>query len=202
MGTKNREGKAILRRILKNTEYTGIYEDPPDESQEPAKRVEPFVQAPTPCPQKIAEPEPPALDPKPFSEEHRPFFLSMFDDGESTVDSDVPPLIREESDAYGESEVVPPDLDEESLSDTDQAKKDSSFQNMEFQFSEDEFEISDDEFKAPISPCPSELQEYQCLDPFSDSEETYFLLDPKQSKDFHIEGIGAPHEYYRLEHVV
>ena len=57
-------------------------------------------------------------------------------------------------------------------------------------------------FKAPISPCPSELQEYQCLDPFSDSEETSFLLDPEQSKDFHIKGIDEPREYYTLEHDV
>ena len=59
-------------------------------------------------------------------------------------------------------------------------------------------------FKAPISPCPSKLQEYQCLDPFSDSEETSFLLDPEQSKDFHIEGIDfvTPQEYYKLEHDV
>ena len=73
---------------------------------------------------------------------------------------------------------------------------------MEFQFSEDKFEFSDEEFKAPISPCPSELQEYQCLDPFSDSEETSFLLDPEQSKDFHIKGFVEPREYYTLEHDV
>ena len=82
---------------------------------------------------------------------------------------------------------------------TDQGKEDSPFHNVEFQFSEDKIELSDDEFKAPISPCPSELQEYQCLDPFSDSEETSFLLDPEQSKDFHIEGIDTSHEYYMLE---
>ena len=111
-------------------------------------------------------------------------------------------LPREESDAYGESEVVTPDPDKESLPNTDQGKEDSPFHNMEFQFSEDKYEFSDEEFKAPISPCPSELQEYQCLDPFSDSEETSFLLDPGQSKDFHIEGIDTPHEYYTLEHDV
>ena len=124
----------------------------------------------------------------------------MFDDDESIVDGDVSSLPKEESDAYGESEVVTPDLDEESLSHTDHVKEDSSFQNMEFQFSEDEFEFSDEEFKAPISPSPSGLQDsYQCLYPFSDSEETSFLLDPEQSKDFHIEGIDMPHEYYMLE---
>ena len=66
---------------------------------------------------------------------------------------------------------------------------------MEFQFSEDEFE-------AFISPSSSDPQEsYQCLDPFSDSEEKSFLLDPEQSKDFHIEGIDydTSQEYYRLE---
>ena len=83
---------------------------------------------------------------------------------------------------------------------TDQEKEDSSFLNMEFHFSKDKFEFSDDEFKAHISPSSSKLQEsYQCLDTFSDSEETSFLLDPKQSKDFHIEGIDTPHEYYMLE---
>ena len=159
------------------TECTGIYEDLPEESQEPADREKTLVKSPIPCPQKIVEPEPTTSNPKPFSEDHRLFFLSMFDDDESTVDSDVSSLPREESDSYGEFEVVTPDPDEESIPDTDQAKKDSSFQNMEFQFSEDEFEFSDEEFKAPISPCPSELQEsYQCLDPFSDSEETSFLL--------------------------
>ena len=126
----------------------------------------------------------------------------MFDDDESTVDGVVSSLPREESDDYGESEVVTPDPDEEPLSDIDQVEEDSSFQHMEFHFSEDKFEFSDEEFKAPISPSPSELQEYQCLDPFSDSEETSFLLDPEQSKDFHIEGIDMPHEYYRLEHDV
>ena len=35
--------------------------------------------------------------------------------------------------------------------------------------------------------------------PGYDSEETSFLLDPEQSKDFHIEGIDTPHEYYMLE---
>jgi hypothetical protein len=64
--------------------------------------------------------------------------LSKFDDDESTVDGDVSSLPREESDAYGESEVVTPDPNKESLSDTDQVMEDSSFQNMEFQFSEDE----------------------------------------------------------------
>ena len=123
----------------------------------------------------------------------------MFDDDESTMDGDVSSSPREESDAYGESEVVTPDPNEESLPNTNQGKDDSPFHNMEFQFSEDKFEFSDEEFKAPISPCPSELQEYQCLDPFSDSEETSFLLDPEQSKDFHIEGIDMPHEYYMLE---
>ena len=82
---------------------------------------------------------------------------------------------------------------------TDQEKEDSSFLNMEFHFSKDKFEFSDDEFKAHISPSSSKLQEsYQCLDTFSDSEETSFL-DPEQSKDFHIEGIDTPHEYYMLE---
>jgi len=124
----------------------------------------------------------------------------MFDDDESTVDGDISSSPIEESDAYGDFEVVNPNPDEESLSHTDHVKEVSSFHNMEFQFSEDEFEFSDEEFKAPISPSPSELQEsYQCLDPFSDSEETSFLLDPEQSKDFHIEGIDTPHEYYMLE---
>ena len=126
----------------------------------------------------------------------------MFDDDESTVDGDFSSLPREESDAYGEFEVVTPDPNEESLPNTDQGKEDSPFHNMEFQFSEDKYEFSDEEFKAPISPCPSELQEYQCLDPFGDSEETSFLLGPEQSKDFHIEGIDAPHEYCTLEHDV
>ena len=50
------------------------------------------------------------------------------------------------------------------------------------------------------SSSSSDPQEsYQCLDPFSDSEETSFLLDPEQSKDFHNEGIDTPHEYYMLE---
>ena len=71
---------------------------------------------------------------------------------------------------------------------------------MEFQLSKDEFGFSNEEFKASISPSSSDPQEsYQCLDPFSDSEETSFLLDPEQSKDFHIEGIDTPHEYYMLE---
>ena len=76
---------------------------------------------------------------------------------------------------------------------------------MEFQFSKDEFEFSDDEFKASISPSSSKSEEsYQCLDPFCDSEEKSLLLDPGQSKDFHIEGIDfdTPHEYYKLEHEV
>ena len=111
----------------------------------------------------------------------------MFDDDDSTVNGDISSSPIEESDAYGDSEVVTPDPDEESLSHTDHVKDDSSLQNMEFQFSEDKFEFSDEEFKALISPSPSELQEsYQCLDPFSDSEETSFLLDPEQSK-------GLPH---------
>ena len=71
---------------------------------------------------------------------------------------------------------------------------------MELQFSEDEFEFSDEEFKASITPSSS--KSYQCLDLFGDSEEKSFLLDPEQSKDFHIEGIDfdMPHEYYKLEH--
>jgi hypothetical protein len=165
------EGKAIHDRILKNTTYTGIYDDPPEESREHAERAKTFFQTPTPCPQKIAEPEPPALDPKPFSEDYRPFFLSMFDDDESTVDGDVSSSPREESDAYKESEVVTPDPEEESLSDTDQVKEDSSFHNLEFQFTEDEFVFSEEEFKAPISPSSSKLQEsYQYPYPFCDPE--------------------------------
>jgi len=39
----------------------------------------------------------------------------MFDDDESTVDGDISTSPREESDTYGESEVVIPDPDEESL---------------------------------------------------------------------------------------
>ena len=39
----------------------------------------------------------------------------MFDVDESTVDGDVSSSPKEESDAYGESEVVIPDPDEESL---------------------------------------------------------------------------------------
>ena len=91
------EAKAILYRILKHTEYTGIYEDLPKESQEPTERAETFVQISTPCPQKIVELEAPASDPDPFSKDHRPFFLSMFDDDESTVDGDVSSSPREES---------------------------------------------------------------------------------------------------------
>ena len=101
----------------------------------------------------------------------------MFDDDESTVDGDVSSLPREESDAYGESEVVTPNPNKESLSDTDQVKEDSSFHNMEVQFSEDKFQFSEEEFKAPISPSFSKLQEsYQCLEPFCDSEENLFFL--------------------------
>ena len=91
------EAKAILDGILKNTEYTGVYEDPPEEPREPVERAKPFVQSPTPSPQKIVEPEPRTSDPKPFSKDHRPFFLSMFDDDESTVDGDVSSSPREES---------------------------------------------------------------------------------------------------------
>ena len=122
----------------------------------------------------------------------------MFDDDESTIDGDVSSLPKEESDADGEYEVVTPNPEEESLPKIDQVKEDSSFPNMEFQFSEDEFEAS-------ISPSSSDPQEsYQCLDPFGDSNEKSFLLDPEQSKDFHIEGIDfdTPHEYYKLEHAV
>jgi hypothetical protein len=100
---------------------------------------------------------------------------------------------------------VTPNLEEESLSETDQVKEDSSFPNMEFQFSKDEFEFFDEEFKASISSSSSKPQEsYQCLDPFVDSEEKSFLLDPEQSKDFQITGIDfdTPHEYYKLEHDV
>ena len=39
----------------------------------------------------------------------------MFDDDEPTVDGDISTSPREESDTYGESEVVIPDPDEESL---------------------------------------------------------------------------------------
>jgi hypothetical protein len=184
------------------TECTRIYEDLPEEPQEPADRAKILVKSPIPCPQKIVEPEPTTSNPKPFSEDHQPLFFSMFDDDESTVDDDVSSLPREESDAYGESEVPTLDFNEESLPNTEQGKEDSPFHTVEFQFSKEKFEFSDEEFKSPISPCPSELQEYQCLDPFSDSEETYFLLDPKQSKDFHIKGIDATHEYYTLEHDV
>jgi hypothetical protein len=72
------EAKAILDGILKNTEYTGVYEDLPEELREPVERSKPFVKSPTPSPQKLVEPEPRTLDPKPFSKDHRPFFLSMF----------------------------------------------------------------------------------------------------------------------------
>ena len=91
------------------------------------------------------------------------------------------------------------------MSKTDQVKEDSSFPNMEFQLSEDEFGFSDDEFKASISSSSSDPQEsYQCLDPFCDSEEKSFLLDPEQSKDFHIEGVDfdMPYECYKIEHDV
>ena len=151
------EAKAIFDRILNDTEYTKVYEDPPEESREPAERAEPFAPSPTPCPQRIAELDPFAPDPKPFSKDHRPLFLSMFDDDDSTIDGDISSSPIEESDAYGDSEVVTPDPDEESLSHTDHVKEDSSFQNMEFHFSEDKFEFSDEEFKAPISPSPSKL---------------------------------------------
>ena len=114
------EAKAILNRILQNTEYTEIHEDPPEESREPTRRAEPFAQSPTPCQQKIVEPKPSTSNPEPFSENHRPFFLSMFDDDESTIDGDVSSLPKEESDADGESEVVTPNPEEESLSETDQ----------------------------------------------------------------------------------
>ena len=127
----------------------------------------------------------------------------MFDDDESTKDGDVSSLPKEESEADGESEVVTPDSEEESWSEIDQVKEDSSFPNMEFQFSKDEFEFFDEEFKCSISSSSSKPQEsYQCLDPFGDSKEKSFLLDPEQSKDFHIEGIDfdMPHEYYKLEH--
>ena len=129
----------------------------------------------------------------------------MFDDDESTMYGEVSSSPKEESDADGESKVVTPNPEEESLSETDQVKEDSSFPNMEFQLSEDEFGFSDDEFKASISSSSSDPQEsYQCLDPFCDSEEKSFLLDPEQSKDFHIEGFDfdTPHEYYKLEHDV
>jgi len=129
----------------------------------------------------------------------------MFDDDESTIDGDVSSLPKEESDADGEYEVVTPNPEEESLSETKQVKKDSSFPNMEFQFSEDKFGFSDEEFKVSISPSSSDPQEsYQCLDPFGDFKEKSFLLDPEQSKDFHIEGIDfdMPHKYYKLEHDV
>jgi hypothetical protein len=47
----------------------------------------------------------------------------MFDDDESIVDGDFSSLLREESDAYRDSEVVTPDPEEESLSDTRAGKK-------------------------------------------------------------------------------
>ena len=75
----------------------------------------------------------------------------MFDDYESTVDNDVSSLPREESEVYEESEVVTPDPEEESLSDNDQVKEDSSLPDMEFRFLEDEFEFLNEEFKAPVS---------------------------------------------------
>ena len=145
------KGRAIIDRILINTAYTGIYEDPPEESRRLAKKVETFVQTPTPCPQRIAEPKYPTLDPKPINKDHQPFFLSMFDDYESTVGNDVSSLPREESEVYEESEVVTPDPEEESLSDNDQVKEDSSLPDMEFRFLEDEFEFLNEEFKAPVS---------------------------------------------------
>ena len=126
----------------------------------------------------------------------------MFDDDESTMYSDVSSSPKEESDADGEFKVVTPNLEEESLPRTNQVKEDSSFPNMEFQFSEDVFEFSDVEFKASLFPSSSDPHEsYQCLDTFGDSEEKSFLLDPEQSKDFHIEGIDydTSQEYYRLE---
>ena len=114
----------------------------------------------------------------------------MFDDDESTIDGDVSSLPKEESDADGEYEVVTPNPEEESLPKIDQVMEDLSFPNME------------DEFEAFISPSSSDPQEsYQCLDPFGDSKEKSFLLDPEQSKDFHIKGIDydTSQEYYRLE---
>ena len=54
----------------------------------------------------------------------------MFDDDESTIDGDVSSLPKEESDADGESKVVTPDPEGESLPKTDQVKEDSSFPNM------------------------------------------------------------------------
>ena len=83
------EAKAILNRILQNTEYTGIYEDPPEESREPTRKAEPSTQSPTPCPEKIFEPNFSTSYPEPFSENHRPFYMSMFDDDESTMYGDV-----------------------------------------------------------------------------------------------------------------
>jgi hypothetical protein len=129
----------------------------------------------------------------------------MFDDDESTMYGDVSSSPKEESDADREFKIVTPNAEEESLSETDQVKEDSSFPNMEFKFSEDKFEFSDEEFKASISSRSSDPQEsYQCLDPFCDSEENSFLLYPEQSKDFHIGGIGfdTPYECYKLEHDV
>ena len=47
------EAKASLDRILNDTEYTEVYEDPPEESRETAERAEPFIPSPTPCPQRL-----------------------------------------------------------------------------------------------------------------------------------------------------
>jgi len=116
------DAKTILNRILQNTEYTGVYEDPPEKSREPTRRAEPSTQSPTPCPQKISEPNFSTSNPEPFIENHRPFFLSMFDDHESIMYGDVSSSPKEESDADGESEVVTSDPEEESLSETDQAR--------------------------------------------------------------------------------
>jgi len=84
------------------TECTGIYKDLPEESQDPADRAKTLVKSPIPCPQKIVEPKPTTSNPKPFSEDHQPFFFSLFDDNESIVDSDVLSLPREQSDVDGE----------------------------------------------------------------------------------------------------
>ena len=51
----------------------------------------------------------------------------MFDDDDSTVNGDISSSPIEESDAYGDFEVVNPNPDEESLSHTDHVKEDSSF---------------------------------------------------------------------------
>ena len=48
----------------------------------------------------------------------------MFDDDESTMYGDVSSSPKEESDADGESEVVTPNPEEESLFKTDQVKED------------------------------------------------------------------------------